>query len=158
MITCGKNEHSYQGIPKVYLRIYKDFYHDMTYWSFFSSVDEHYRKEVLRPVSSLLGVYCSWQKLIFLPVTIDCASNEEIKKEEGVKIEGESPLGQDGYEIPFGIGKFNLSCENVGISVWRSVGLNVDTSLKQVKPAGRSDLVFLFLIGSSHESQNQFPN
>jgi DNA-binding beta-propeller fold protein YncE/Flp pilus assembly protein TadD len=112
---------------KTYLRIYKDFYHDMTYWSFFSSSDPHLRKgSFCSQASGLLGVLLQLAETHYLEVTIDCASNEKLKKEaEEIKIEGSCPVGDDGYEIPFGIGKFNINCEKWEFQFGEALVFNV---------------------------------
>jgi tetratricopeptide (TPR) repeat protein len=140
---------------KAYLLVYKDFYHDMAYWTFFSEPDGHLRKGSFYGLaSSLLSVLLQVAETHFLDVTIDCSSNEKLKREaDEIEIEGECPIGHDGFEIPFGIGKFNLSCEKVEFQFGELLVLNVSHKF------GTGETIWAIgpgvtysIIGHSHES------
>jgi hypothetical protein len=119
--------HEYQ---KTYLRIWKDYYHDNAYWSFFSSPDVHIRKGIFcGQTRTLLGVLLQLAETHFLEVPIDCASNEELKKEKGeMEIEADCPFGEDGFEFPYAIGKFNFSCEKIEFQIGEVLVLNIGHS------------------------------
>jgi len=146
---------------KAYLRIYKDFYHDMSYWTFFSSPDPHLRKgNFCMLASSLLGVLRGLGETHFLDdLTIDCASVRETKgTADEIKIEGECPLGEDGYEIPFGIGKFNFSCEKWELELGEALVLNLShkfTTGETIWALGPG--VSMNLIGADHEAKISVP-
>jgi tetratricopeptide (TPR) repeat protein len=121
--------HEYQ---KTYLRIYKDFYLDNAFWSFFTTPDAHMKRaNFCQLTSGFLSVLLQIAETHFLDVTQDCASEEKEEKEaEPVEIEGECPLGKYGQEIPFGIGKFNLSCEESEFQIGELIVLNVKHKFK----------------------------
>ncbi|MDP4149240.1 MAG: hypothetical protein Q8927_08055 [Bacteroidota bacterium] len=116
--------HEYQ---KTYLRLYKDFYLDNAFWSFFTSPDPHMqRAQFCQLTSGFLSVLLQIAETHYLDVTQDCATEEKEKKEaEEVEIEGDCPLGKNGQEIPFGIGKFNLSCEEGEFQIGELIILNI---------------------------------
>jgi Flp pilus assembly protein TadD/sugar lactone lactonase YvrE len=143
---------------KTYLRIYKDFYHDMTYWGFFSSADPHLRKGTFcSQASALLGVLLQLAETHYLDVTIDCASNEKLKKEaEEIKIEGSCPVGEDGYEIPFGIGKFNINCEKWELQFGEALVFNVGHKFTTGETTWALGPGISF-IGSGHDAIKKVP-
>jgi tetratricopeptide (TPR) repeat protein len=151
--------HEYQ---KTYLRVYKDFYHDMAYWSLLAAPNEHLRKGVFcGQTASLLGVLSQIAETHFLDLTIDCASNEELKKEaEEIEIEGHCPIGggEEGYEIPFGIGKLNVGCEKVEFQFGEALVLNVGHKFSTGETTwALGPGVSLSLVGATHESIKKVP-
>lgn len=143
---------------KTYLRIYKDFYHDMTYWSFFSSPEPHSRKGTFAgQASALLDVLLQVAETHYIEVTIDCASNEKLKKEAAeLKIEGSCPVGEDGYEIPFGIGKFNINCERWEFQFGEVLVLNVGHKFTTGETSWALGPGVSF-IGSGHDAIKKIP-
>jgi tetratricopeptide (TPR) repeat protein len=113
---------------QVYLHIYKDFYLDNAYWSFFASNNKHLRRSAFcRLTSGFISVLQQLAVTHFLDVSLDCASNEKEEKEaEEVKIEGECPLTENGVELPFDEGaKFNVNCEETEFQAGEVIILNV---------------------------------
>jgi hypothetical protein len=112
--------HVYQ---KTYLRIYKDFYHDNAYWSFFSSLNDHLRRFAFcRLTSGLLGVLLQLAETHFLDVNTDCASSQELKKDaEEIEVEANCPIWGHGFEFPFVVGKVNVDCEKIEIEFGEAI-------------------------------------
>ncbi|HVU54223.1 MAG TPA: tetratricopeptide repeat protein [Puia sp.] len=112
---------------KEYLRIYKDFYLDNAYWSFFTTFDPHMRRgEFCRLTSSFLSVLQQLAVTHFLPVSLDCAADEKQKGDaDEVQVKADCPLGDDGIEIPFIIGKYSLNCERQEIEFGELIIVNV---------------------------------
>jgi hypothetical protein len=133
----------------------------MSYWTFFSTSNIHMQKASFCGLaSSLLGVLLQVGETHFLDdISIDCGSVEETKESvEEVEIEGHCPVGEDGFEIPFGIGKFNLSCEKWELQVGEALVLNLGhkfTTGETIWALGPG--VSVSLIGSSHESLKSVP-
>jgi tetratricopeptide (TPR) repeat protein len=145
---------------QVYLHIWKDYYHDNAYWTFFDNNNKHLRRSAFcRLTSGLLSVLQQLGETHFLDVTLDCSSNDKEEKDaEEVKVEAECPLGKDGVEIPFGIGKYNLSCEETEFQIGELIVLNV----KQKFATGETTWFLgpgagVSLLGSSHESLKKIP-
>jgi hypothetical protein len=143
---------------KTYLHIYKDFYHDMAYWSLFSSPDKHAQRAAFCGLtSSLLGVLLQLAETHFLDVTIDCSSNEELNREaEPIEIKEKCPIGEDGFEIPFGVGKFNFSCEKVELQLGEVLILNVSHKFT----SGETSIAVgpgISIVGPSHEAMKHVP-
>lgn len=98
---------------KACLRIYEDFYEDQAYWSFFTTDNQHSRR----------AKFCQWTAAFlqnlhdlavthFLDVPYSCVAPGKEQKDSGdMEVEGKCPLGEDGVELPFVIGKYNLSCD-----------------------------------------------
>jgi tetratricopeptide (TPR) repeat protein len=145
---------------KIYLHVYKDFYHDMIFWGFFAGWDLHQRKGIFcGQASALLSIILRLSETHFLEVETDCASNEKLKKDaEDIQLEGDCPLGKDGYELPFGFGKISLSCERWELEIGEGLVVNVGHKFT----TGETSLalgpgVAVSLIGASEESLKHVP-
>ena len=112
---------------QVYFHIYKDFYQDNAFWTFFSSNKKHLRRAAFcKLTSGFLSVLQQLAETHWLDVTIDCASNEKEEKEvDEIKIEGKCPLTENGVEIPLENRKFNVNCEETEFQAGEIIVLNV---------------------------------
>jgi tetratricopeptide (TPR) repeat protein len=145
---------------KVYLRIYKDFYHDNAYWTFFDNNNAHMRRaSFCRLTSGLLSVLQQLAETHFLDVTQDCSTDEKEEKEAAdIEIEANCPLGKDGVEIPFGIGKYNLSCEETEFQIGEVLILNVKRKFSTGETTWFLGPGFgVSILGHSHESLKKIP-
>ena len=145
---------------KVYLHIYKDFYNDNAFWTFFTTNNAHMRRALFcRLTSGMLSVLLQLAETHFLEVSLDCATDEKEKKDpDEMKIEGNCPLNESGIEIPFVIGKYNVNCEETSFEIGELIILNVThkfstgETIWAIGPGAA-----LSLIGHSEESKIQIP-
>lgn len=116
-----------RAYQQVYFHIYKDFYLDNAFWSFFSSNNKHLRRAAFcKLTSGFLSVLQQVAETHFLDVTQDCASGEKEEKEvEEIKIEGKCPLTENGVELPFEDSKYNVNCEETEYQAGEVIIVNV---------------------------------
>jgi tetratricopeptide (TPR) repeat protein len=144
-----------------YLRIYKQVFSDNAFWTFFSSNNVHMRRALFcQVVSGYLSQLSAAAHTAFLHVRQDCMNDDKKEKEEeDIEIEGKCPLGEDGVEIPFGFGKYNVNCEESEFQIGELIIINV----KRKFATGETIFAIgpgasLSILGSSHESIGKIPS
>jgi tetratricopeptide (TPR) repeat protein len=122
----GKLAVEVRAMQKVHMRIYKNMFLDMAYWGFFATPNEHLRRAAFcQLVSGFLDELKILAFTTWLFVEPHCeVSDEQKETAEPIEIEAECPVYKQ-WEIPFGVGKFNIDCEKSEFQFGELIVLNI---------------------------------